>query len=176
MQAKLVLADLGFCCMNIVDSPCGVGSWARVNTRPLGRNGVQDLFHKFNSVGPLKCQADKVIFVPMRPTWFKNKTVKVINGQYISDIPVLELTLEGTQAIADDKFHPLNGNHRRAALGMYCKKLEAELAALLLEVEDLKGEDEVAKLKEITVMEHRVKWAPYWTIQVYDIGACWGKY
>lgn len=174
IQKKLVAANLGFLCMDIVDPPCGAKAWGRFNTRLTGDAGVNDLVAKFHEVGPLKCEADKVLFVPMKRSWFTNELIQVINGQYIQDVPRLVLTEEGEKAIANGEMQPLNGNHRRKALAKYLADLVARLEKLVAQAGEL--EDDKAALaekqREIEVMEERVEWAPYWTIQVHDIGAC----
>lgn len=171
IQKKLVGAAIGFVCMNIVDPPCGAGAWGKYNNRPLQKAGVKDLFDKFLDIGPLKCQADKVIFIPMRSTWYTTVPIPVINGQYIQDVPKLVLTPAGLKAIADGLFNPLNANHRREALILYCAALAALLAKLEEEVDGLEGDEAIAKQVEVDVMAERVEWAPYWTIQIHDIGA-----
>lgn len=171
IQKKLVASAIGFVCMNIVDPPCGAGAWGKFNNRPVQKAGVKDLFDKFLAVGPLKCQADKVIFIPMRPSWYTTEPIPVINGQYIQDVPRLVLTPEGLKAIADGLFNPLNANHRREALILYCAALAALLAKLQEELDGLEGDEAVAKRVEVDVMAERVEWAPYWTIQIHDIGA-----
>lgn len=172
IQKKLVQANLGFVCMNIVEPPCGPKAWGKYNNRPIRTAGVKDLVDKFNSVGPLKCQADKVIFIPMRPNWYSSQPIAVINGLYIQDVPKLVLTPEGLEAILARLFNPLNGNHRREALILYCAALAAQLEKLEEELKALEGDAATAKAEEVRVMQERVEWAPYWTIQIHDLGTC----
>lgn len=172
IQRKLVDANIGFMCMDIVNPLCGTKAWGKFNNRPIRDAGVLELTKQFHTMGALKCQADKVLFVPMKRSWFKNATIPVINGQYINDVPRLELTEEGKKAIAAGKVQPLNGNHRRRALEQYCADLAAQLLKLVEEAEGLETDAAAGKLREIKLMEERIEWAPYWTIQVHDIGAC----
>lgn len=171
IQKRLDEADLGFVRMDIVNPFCGIGAWGFYNDRPLDPDKVERMRTLFHTMGPLSCQPDKVIYLAMNPAWFVGPTTTKIAGKYVYQLPLLALTPAGKQALAEGEFHPLSGNHRRAALVLYCKDLQAELKALQEELQDLKDDEFTAKEEEVRVMTTRVANAPFWTIQVYDIGA-----
>lgn len=171
IQKRLDAADLGYLRMDIVDPFCGVSAWGLFNDRPLDPQKVESIRKSYHLMGPLACQNDKVIYLPMNPAWFVGPTTPVIAGKYVYQVPLLELTPAGKQALADGEFHPLSGNHRRAALVLYYEDLQESLKLLNEELEDLAGDALKAKQQEVKVMQKRMENAPFWTIKVYDIGA-----
>lgn len=171
MQKRLEEADLGHLRMDIVNPCCGKQAWGGFNDRPLNEAKVEDLRAKYHSTGPLCCQADKVIYLPMRPTWFEGPTLPVIAGKYVNQVPILKLTAEGKKALASNRIRPLSGNHRREALCRYHEDLVEALKLLNDELGGLEGEEKAAKEAEIEKMSKRVEDAPFWTIKIYDLGA-----
>lgn len=172
IQKRLADADIGYMRIDLVEPFCGVGSWGYYNNRPLENLKVQEMRKLFHSMGPLACHPDKVIYMAMNPEWFSNQTTPVIAGKYVQELPLLELTPAGKRALAAGEFHPLSGNHRRAALVLYHQDLVAALTALKKEAkkEKLQGDQLRAKEDEIKVMTTRVANSRFWTIQVYNIG------
>lgn len=136
IQKRLDAADLGYLRMDIVDPFCGVSAWGLFNDRPLDPQKVESIRKSYHLMGPLACQNDKVIYLPMNPAWFVGPTTPVIAGKYVYQVPLLELTPAGKQALADGEFHPLSGNHRRAALVLYYEDLQESLKLLN---EELRG-------------------------------------
>lgn len=171
MQKRLQDADLGHLSMNLVDPICGKEAWGRYNNRPLTETKIEQIRSNYHSMGALSCQVDKVIYLPLRPTWFEGPTTPVITGKYVHQVPILKLTPDGEEALRAGLIRPLSGNHRREALVRYCADLANALEVLKLERGDLEGAERDAKDVEIKIMSERVKHAPFWTIKVYDIGA-----
>lgn len=170
MLKRLGGAHLGFLQMDIVDPFCGVDAWGFYNNRPLNDAKVQDLRAMYHSMGVLACQLDKVIYLPMDPAWFEGPTMQDVTGKYVYQLPLLKLTAAGLAALKAGLFHPCNGNHRRAALLLYYGDLVGALKALRGEAGALAGTELEAKEEEIRVMSLRIERAPFWAIQVYDIG------
>lgn len=168
---KLKACHMGYLRMNIDKPACGKGAWGKYNGRPLADTVVQGMRKEFRGSGPLNCQPEKVIYLPVRKSWFEGTPTMEIDGLYIWDVAELKLTDEGRQAIADGEFNPLNGNHRRAAVEWYVMDLTADLAALVAVRMGLAGAEADAKDEEIAAMEKRLLYAPFWTVQLYDIGA-----
>lgn len=172
MQKRLDDAELGFLKMDIVNPPCGAQAWGKYNDRPLNMTKVEEMRGLYHTMGVLSCQLDKVIYLPLRKSWFVDEVTPVIAGKYIHQVPALKFTPEGKQALADGEVHPLSGNHRRAALVLYVADLQAALKTLKAELEELEGnEEKTAKTEEIRIMSKRLEDAPYWAVKVYDIGA-----
>lgn len=170
IQKRLAEADLGYLRMDIVNPFCGADAWGFYNNRPLDRDKVQKMREMFHSMGPLPCQTDKVIYLPLNPVWFEPPTTSEITGKYVYEVPIIKLTEAGEKALAAGEIHPLSGNHRRAALVLYHGDLVDALAALEIETEGLGNVELERKQREIDVMKNRVENAPFWVIKVYDIG------
>lgn len=173
---KLALANRGYMRMNIADPPCGVGAWGKFNSRKVEDKGVQKLRVEFRPSGPLNCDPEKVIYLPVRDTWYQGTPLEAISGRYIRDVPELVLTDAGRKAIADKEFWPLNGNHRRAAVVLHVDDLTQDLEALQKARTGLTGADLEAKDEEIAKMEARLQFAPFWTVQLFDIGVYFCDY
>lgn len=171
MQKRLTDANLGFLRMDIVNPMCGAEAWGYYNNRPLNQTKVEEMRDIFNTMGVLCCQQDKVIYLPMDPTWYEGETVPDIAGKYVYQLPELKLSEAGLAALAAGFFHPCNGNHRRAALVLYFNDLLAAQAELKAAVEAATGDELRVKEEELRVMSIRVRDAPFWAIQVFDIGA-----
>lgn len=170
-QKKLRACHIGYMRMNIAVPECGKEAWGKYNNRALADSGVLNMRKDFRGSGPLNCQSDKVIYLPVRESWFEGTPTMQIDGLYIWDVAELKLTDAGRQAIKDGEFNPLNGNHRRAATVFYVLDMQADLAALIATRNGLAGVELDVKNEEIAAMEKRVLFAPWWTVQLYDIGA-----
>lgn len=176
MRKRLDNASYGYYRVNVATPAFGKDSWGFYNNRELITDTVVKLKGEYHRMGPLTCQTDKVMYMAVRPEWIANLEdgKGKIDGLYIWDVPELALTEAGKQAIVDRLFKPLSGNHRREALVLYIRDLEEELKELeeaekspkLIAVEKAKLEAELATLKE------RLTWAPFWTFQIFDSGAC----
>lgn len=175
MQKRLEGADLGYLRMNIVDPFCGVSAWGLYNSRLLIDAAVNKILEAYKAIGVLACQVDKVIYLPMRASWFVGSTIPVISGKYVYEVPLLKLTAEGEAALAAGLITPLSGNHRRAALVLYYNQLVAQLKQLEEEVKGLEDEEKIEKNQEIAVMRKRVEHAPFWTVRIYDYGTSFSR-
>jgi hypothetical protein len=96
-----------------------------------------------------------------------------VDGRGIKNVPVMEFTREGQEAMRPNKLVMLGGNHRREALQIYINllktQLETEEKALQTKEGDIGGD--VDKLRErVKVLRGEIEQYQFWAVRIYDVG------
>ena len=182
-------AKLGYMKMNLVNPPSGA-FWGKFNNRAVSEEWVQSLHNSFVKEMD-NCADDHSIDVVLDPAWLANPDalLQSIDGMKIEDVPEISFTGTGAAMIKKNNLWMLSGNHRRFALARYIKTLKDNLDVAnetIAEIIGNKSPDQVANLGEGPMVrlkgaqknrkrfEARLKTCSFWTIRVYDRGACLG--
>jgi hypothetical protein len=177
--------SLGYLGMNLVNPPVGA-YWGKYNDRELDDTWVKKLCDSF-SHDLDNCDDNTAIAVAIDMNWLSKESipVKSIAGKTIDDIPMVQFTEDGQEAIRPNNLFMLGGNHRRAALKMYVEALknkeedrkqriailEKETTKHAERIETQKAVMELEKLRaEAKQKEETIKSAGKWVIELFDRG------
>jgi hypothetical protein len=173
-------AEMGYMAMNIIEPPPGC-IWGRFNNRILSPEWRDELAAKFANGGLDNCTDIKAIDIGVKKEWLKDadQIVSTSEGCKIEEIPVIQFSETGQAEIANDNLWCFGGNHRRAALHIYIKKLKKDIEQKNQEISDFEsgtsGEDtqgDLALLRSaLERLTAKVNTDQLWVIRLYDRGA-----
>lgn len=96
-----------------------------------------------------------------------------VNGVGIKNVPVMEFTDEGHEAIRPDQLIMLGGNHRREAVHQYVDQLKTQLQSEEKAMKAKEGEKgaEYEMLRErVQTLRDDIEQYQYWVVRIYDTG------
>ena len=182
-------AKLGYMKMNLVNPPNGA-FWGKFNNRAVSEEWVQSLHTSFIKEMD-NCTDDHSIDMVLDPAWLANPDalLQSIDGMKIEDVSEISFTVAGAAMIKKNNLWMLSGNHHHFVLVRYIKMLKDNLDVTnetIAEIIANKSPDQVANLGEGPMVrlkgaqknrkrfEARLITCSFWTIRVYDRGACLG--
>ncbi|KAH9048595.1 hypothetical protein EDB83DRAFT_2522862 [Lactarius deliciosus] len=176
LREKKKAAELGYLSINIVDPPEGA-FWGKFNDRKVDEQWVNNLVTSFTE-NLENCTDVTAIEVAVKKTWVKNldSIMSTVDRHQLSEVPDIEFTDEGKEAIARGNLWMLGGNHRRKALTKYRKMKSEELKTMKNQVGKMETEalaDEARKeldtaKKAVKRLEETVAASSTWVIRLYD--------
>ncbi|KAH9019230.1 hypothetical protein EDB85DRAFT_1896816 [Lactarius pseudohatsudake] len=173
LREKKKAAELGYLSMDIVDPPKGA-FWGKFNDRKVDEQWVNKLVTSFTE-NLENCTDVTAIEVAVKKTWVKNldSVMPTVDMHQLSEVPDIEFTDEGKEAIARGNLWMLGGNHRRKALTKYRKMKSEELKTMKnqvgkMETEALADEELDTAKAEVKRLEETVAASSIWVIRLYD--------
>jgi hypothetical protein len=183
LRGKKQDAFIRYLSMNLYEPP-KQATWGRYNDRVVNDEWVAQLVNAF--IKRLdNCTNEDSLEVAVRRSWIKNaeKILPTVNDKMIQNVPLMEFSAEGRQAIEPDNLVMLGGNHRRLALKEFVdgikqqleswKAKRAEKEAQADKASEISGPivDEVKMIKEkIEWLEKKIASSQHWAVALYDIG------
>jgi len=175
LDRKKAAARIGFLSINLYKPP-PEASWGRYNDRPIKKEWVKDLAHDFKRQYS-NCTEEDSIEIAILPEWLKNRdqVLSRIDGMRIKDVPVIEFTEAGQNAINPNKLVMLTGNHRREAVRIHVEFLDTQVRAAdkrlkTKESEGASASDVQALKEKLDEMKAKAVSARFWAIKIYDRG------
>ncbi len=127
--------------------------------------------------------------IVLDPEWLEDPEGihPTIDGFAPEQINELKFSKKGAEEIKNKNLWILSGNHRRLALVRHVERMEKELKDQRDTIDDIKGgktevelhalpeapKERLRKAQEIAVvLEAMIKLRTYWTVHIYDRGAC----
>lgn len=159
--------------------------WGHINDRTIDRPRKVDMSHSYVQSGIQATKNDTCIALPMEPQWISCTPLKTQNLDVLQlgDIPELELTDEGLQALEEGLIQPLEGLGRRGGIEILYEQLTKEIVAMekqLKKLNDTKSkngdkaleninEDIVALTESIAFQKERREEKTWWTFRLLNL-------
>lgn len=183
-------ASLGFMRMDIIHPPEGA-IWGEFNNRSPDEPWIARMAGQFETYLD-NCCNEHSMDVTVDPKWLKDPSaiLKSVDGYSMENVPLMEFTQDGAEAIKHNNLWMLSGNHRRLALVKYIDKLKADVENARNKIEEMtegKTDEQLAALdndaKEalkrwqelVSVKEPLIDSSCFWTVRIFDRGACYWK-
>jgi hypothetical protein len=183
LRSKKHAAFIGYLSINLYDPP-KEATWGRYNDRAVNNNWVATLVRDFTRCLD-NCTMEDALEVAVRRDWIQNidQVLQMVNDKTICNVPVIEFTPKGKEAIKPDNLVMLGGNHRRLAIKDYIDELRQQLEKARTKLKgkgvqahkqsDITGPigEEVQKLEEkVEWLEKKLASSQHWVIAMYDMG------
>lgn len=155
-------AFLGYLAMDVLNPPTG-SVWGEFNDRTVSGESIKKLKNKFLT-DLANCDEETAMFVGVKKAWVSNleDAKREIDGMYIEELPLLQLTAAGENSILLEKLWFFSGNHRRTALQEIVDDLKKGLG------ED--GTGLMLKEKERDELKAKIEKSSRWAVKLYDRG------
>ena len=187
-------ATIGYMRVDMINPPPGA-FWGMFNDHAIRESWIEELLKDYRESMVDNCVEFRAIDLAVKPEWLtidpygeKTKLPKTIGGDLITDVPALEFTEEGAEAILPDNLWMLSGNHRRVALRRHLEQLTKEVEELkeecrVLEMEQVKngfnaeinGRRNVLMKEDIPELETKIAHQRLWAARVIDRGERLGE-
>jgi hypothetical protein len=183
LRSKKHAAYIGYLSINLYDPP-KEATWGKHNDRTVNPGWVSQLVKDFAKRVD-NCTNEDALEVAVRRAWVKNidLVLPMVNDKTIGDVPEIEFTREGMEAIQPDNLVMLGGNHRRLAVKIFVDTVQKQLeqtskkrdekASQAHKQSDVSGTtaQELKKLEgKVEWLEKKLKSSQHWVIALYDIG------
>lgn len=183
IQSAVKNAGLGYCNVDLSSVKTDGWVFSTWNKRSLDRAHVSAM-----AVGMLKkriCDDESGIRIALRRAWFTTKLESSLIGKRQADLPTLELTAAGLEALGKGEFRPFGGNHRRAAVEQLVRDTHLKMKAatehwtqyLKSHEEDVQKQgqkeyhDRVAEFeRQVGLLKGDLEWVHLWHISIWDLG------
>jgi hypothetical protein len=183
LRGKKDEAFIGYLSIDLYDPP-KEATWGRYNDRIVNQRWVRELVEDFRK-NVDNCTNEDALEVAVRREWIQNADdiLPTVNDKSIEEVPMMEFTREGKEALQPDNLIMLGGNHRRIALKTYVEEIKEQLEVMKVKLKakeeaahkssDITGPigQELRQVKEqVEKLEKRLGTSQKWVVRLYDIG------
>jgi hypothetical protein len=196
LREKIEKATMGYMRIDLINPPPG-SYWGQFNNREIMENQVKPLLKDFVENWVDNCCDAHAIEVAVKPGWLvlnpRDPKVPIkVNGMDIMNVPALEFTREGADAIIENNLWMLGGNHRREALRRFLDDIAKKISELKAGIAKLQEDQHKAGLpgaseysgytiekdkegdrlqREIEELEEKIATDRMWVVRLIDRGA-----